>query len=63
MRDVSTVVADEGISMSQVKVDVNRNEATFDLILNVDNIGQLSRVLTRVETLPNVLEARRVRPG
>jgi guanosine-3',5'-bis(diphosphate) 3'-pyrophosphohydrolase len=63
MRDVSTVIADEGISMSQVKVDVDRNEATFDLILNVDNIGQLSRVLTRVESLPNILEARRVRPG
>lgn len=63
MRDVSTVIADEAISMSQVKVDVDRNEATFDLILNVDNIGQLSRVLTRIETLPNVLEARRVRPG
>ena len=63
MRDVSTVIADEGISMSQVKVDVDRNEATFDLMLNVDNIGQLSRVLTRVENLPNVLEARRVRPG
>ncbi len=63
MRDVSTVIADEGISMSQVKVDVDRNEATFDLTLNVDDIGQLSRVLTRVESLPNVLEARRVRPG
>ncbi len=63
MRDVSTLIADEGVSMSQVKVEVDRNEATFDLVLNVDNIAQLSRVLTRVETLPNVLEARRVRPG
>lgn len=63
MRDVSTVIAEEGISMSQVKVDVDQNEATFDLILNVDDIGQLSRVLTRVESLPNVMEARRVRPG
>ncbi|UYN89474.1 MAG: bifunctional (p)ppGpp synthetase/guanosine-3',5'-bis(diphosphate) 3'-pyrophosphohydrolase [Anaerolineales bacterium] len=63
MRDVSTLIADEGVSMSQVKVDVDRNQATFDLVLNVDNIAQLSRVLTRVETLPNVLEARRVRPG
>ncbi|MBX3004613.1 MAG: bifunctional (p)ppGpp synthetase/guanosine-3',5'-bis(diphosphate) 3'-pyrophosphohydrolase [Anaerolineales bacterium] len=63
MRDVSTLIADEGVSMSQVKVDVDRNEATFDLVLNVDNIAQLSRVLTRIETLPNVLEARRVRPG
>jgi GTP pyrophosphokinase len=57
------VISEEGISMSQVKVEVDRNEATFDLTLNVDNIGQLSRVLTRVESLPNVLEARRVRPG
>ncbi|MCW5878089.1 MAG: bifunctional (p)ppGpp synthetase/guanosine-3',5'-bis(diphosphate) 3'-pyrophosphohydrolase [Anaerolineales bacterium] len=64
MRDVSTVIADEGISMSQVKVEVSqRNEATFDLILNVDDIGQLSRVLSRVEALPNIMEARRVRPG
>ncbi|MBX3049346.1 MAG: bifunctional (p)ppGpp synthetase/guanosine-3',5'-bis(diphosphate) 3'-pyrophosphohydrolase [Anaerolineales bacterium] len=64
MRDVSTVIADEGISMSQVKVEVSqRNEATFDLILNVDNISQLSRVLSRVEALPNIMEARRVRPG
>ena len=63
MRDVSTVIADEGISMSQVKVDVDHNKAKFDLILNVGDIGQLSRVLTRVESLPNVLEARRVRPG
>ncbi len=63
MRDVSTVIADEGISMTQVKVDVQKNEATFDLVLNVDNIAHLSRVLARVESLPNVLEARRVRPG
>lgn len=64
MRDVSTVIAEEGISMSQVKVDVDyQNEATFDLIMNVDDISQLSRVLTRVESLPNVMEARRVRPG
>jgi GTP pyrophosphokinase len=63
MRDVSTVIADEGISMTQVKVDVQRNQANFDLVLNVDNIAHLSRVLARIESLPNVLEARRVRPG
>ena len=46
------------------KVDVDhQNAATFDLIMNVDDISQLSRVLTRVESLPNVMEARRVRPG
>jgi guanosine-3',5'-bis(diphosphate) 3'-pyrophosphohydrolase len=64
MRDVSNVVTEEGISMSQVKVDVDQhNEAVFDLTLNVGDVEQLSRVLTRMESLPNVVEARRVRPG
>ncbi|KAA3647789.1 MAG: bifunctional (p)ppGpp synthetase/guanosine-3',5'-bis(diphosphate) 3'-pyrophosphohydrolase [Chloroflexi bacterium] len=63
LRDVSTVIAEEGINMSQVKVDVNQNQAIFDLILNVGDIEQLSRVLTKVEKLPNVMEARRVKPG
>ena len=63
LRDVSTVIAEESISMSQVKVDVDANEATFDLVLNVSDIEELSRVLTRIESLRNVMEARRVRPG
>lgn len=64
MRDVSTVIAEEKISMSHVTVNVDGdNEATFDIVLNVDNIGHLSRVLTRIESLPNVMDARRVRPG
>jgi GTP pyrophosphokinase len=63
MKDVSTVIADEGINMRQVKVDVNRNLAVFDMILEVDDIAQLSRVLTRLENLANVMEARRVPAG
>jgi GTP pyrophosphokinase len=64
MRDVSTLIAEEKISMSQVNVNVDgANEATFDLTLNVDDIGHLSRVLTRLESLPNVINARRVNPG
>jgi GTP pyrophosphokinase len=63
MRDVSTVIAEEDISMSSVSVNVQQNQAVFDLILNVDDIAQLSRVLSRVENLPNVLQARRVKPG
>ncbi len=63
MRDVSTVIAEEGINLSQVKVDVNHNQAIFDMTLEVGDIGQLSRVLTVLENLPNVMEARRVKPG
>jgi GTP pyrophosphokinase len=63
LKDVSTLIADEGINMTEVKVDVSRNLATFDLTLEVHDIGELSRVLDRLENLPNVMEAQRVRPG
>ena len=63
MRDVSTVIAEESVNMRQVKVDVKKNKAVFDLIIEVNNINQLSRVLTLLENLPNVMEARRVNPG
>ncbi len=63
MKDVSSLISDEGVNMPKVKVEVNRNLAVFDLILEVRDIVQLSRVLDRLENLDNVLEAQRVRPG
>jgi guanosine-3',5'-bis(diphosphate) 3'-pyrophosphohydrolase len=63
MKDVSTLISDEGINMPSVKVDTHDNLAVFDLVLEVRDIGHLSRVLDRLENLPNVTEALRVRPG
>jgi GTP pyrophosphokinase len=63
MRDVSTVISEEGINMRQVQVDVSNNLAEFDMILEVEDISELSKVLTRIENLPNVMESRRVKPG
>lgn len=63
MRDVSTLIADEGVNMPKVKVETTRNMAIFDLVLEVRDILQLSRLLDRLENLPNVMEARRVHPG
>jgi len=63
MRDVSTLVANEGINMSSVNVSTKNSLAMFDLVLQVTDIEQLSRILNRLEALPNVLEARRFRPG
>ncbi|MFP3855345.1 MAG: RelA/SpoT family protein [Anaerolineales bacterium] len=63
MRDVSTLVSEEGISMSSVHVSTNNSLAMFDMVMEVANISELSRVLNRLEALPNVLEARRVSPG
>jgi guanosine-3',5'-bis(diphosphate) 3'-pyrophosphohydrolase len=65
MRDVSTIIAEEDINMAKVDVDVDKkkNHAIFDLILEVRDLAHLSKVLDRIENLPNVMEAQRVRPG
>jgi len=63
MRDVSTLIAEEGINMGKVSVEINNNLAIFDMVLEVRDLAQLSKVLDRLENLANVLEAQRVRPG
>ncbi len=63
MKDVSTLITDEGINMSSINVETSHNLAIFDLTLEVHDIAELSRVLDRLENLPNVTEAKRVRPG
>jgi GTP pyrophosphokinase len=64
LRDISTLLAEEDVTLSKVRVDVNRsNLAVFDLLLQVRDIEHLSRILDRLERLSNVIEARRVRPG
>jgi GTP pyrophosphokinase len=63
MKDISTLISDEGLNMTDIKVNVNRNLAVLDLVLEVPDIAKLSRVLDRLENLPNVMEARRIQPG
>ncbi|MBK5107572.1 MAG: bifunctional (p)ppGpp synthetase/guanosine-3',5'-bis(diphosphate) 3'-pyrophosphohydrolase [Anaerolineales bacterium] len=63
MRDVSTLIAEEDINMGKVSVDINNNLAIFDMVLEVRDLAQLSKVLDRLENLANVLEAHRVKPG
>ena len=64
MKDVWNMITEEGINITKINVDVDRvNNAVFDLILEVRDIVQLSRILDRLENIPNVMEAKRVRPG
>jgi GTP pyrophosphokinase len=64
LRDVSTIVADEKVSMSRVSIpDVKRNMANIMLTLQVADLVQLARILSRIEQLPSVLDVRRWKPG
>lgn len=63
MGDISNVLAEENINIRDVNLKFSHHLALLNLILEVGDIAQLSRVLTRIENLPNVTEAQRVRPG
>ncbi|MCE1253894.1 MAG: TGS domain-containing protein, partial [Anaerolineae bacterium] len=63
MSDISTVLKDENVNVIDISLKVSQNFATFFLVLEVGDINQLSRVLTRIETLPNVMETHRIKPG
>ncbi len=61
LRDIAAVVADESISMSSANIVTHKKDhrATMMVTLEIADIDQLSRVLTRIERLPNVVAARR----
>jgi GTP pyrophosphokinase len=63
MGDISTILNEESVNILDVALKVSHHLAALNLVLEVGDIAQLSRVLTRIENLPNVTEAQRIRPG
>jgi GTP pyrophosphokinase len=60
LRDIATIVADEGISMSAVQSSVHGdNTATIQATLQINSIEQLRDVLSKLESIRDVLEVRR----
>jgi len=63
MADISNIINDEGVSLIDMSMKMNQHLAVIKLVLGVKGISQLSRILTKLESLPNVFEAKRRRPG
>jgi len=63
MGDISNVISDESINLIDMSLKMNQHLAVIKIVLGVQGISQLSRVLTKLENLPNVFEAKRQRPG
>jgi guanosine-3',5'-bis(diphosphate) 3'-pyrophosphohydrolase len=59
LRDISTVIADEKVSMSKVGVTTRQNIATIQVTMEIANVQQLTRILSKMERIQNVIEARR----
>jgi GTP pyrophosphokinase len=63
MGDITTLLNGESVNIVDVQVGISKNLADLRLVIEVRDIAQLSRMLVRIENLPNVLEAQRVRAG
>jgi len=59
LSEISNIIGAEDINISAVKQDTRKNLATIYITIEVNSMAQLSRVLTKIERLPNVIEARR----
>jgi GTP diphosphokinase / guanosine-3',5'-bis(diphosphate) 3'-diphosphatase len=61
--DITGIISSEGVNLLNIGVKVAHNYASIQMVIEVHDISQLSRVLTRIENLPNVMEAHRIKPG
>lgn len=59
LKDVSTVVSDEKVNMSNVTVVAAGGIATLRLILEITDMSKLVRILTRLGSIMSVVEVRR----
>ncbi|MGH2522088.1 MAG: RelA/SpoT family protein [Anaerolineales bacterium] len=62
-RDVATVVSEEHINMRSFNATTKNSVATIEATMEIADVEVLSRVLARIEQLPNVIEARRWKAG
>ena len=58
LRDITTVLANDKLNVSAVNTYSNKDThtASMSLIFEIPDIDTLSRVLARIQQLPNVIE-------
>lgn len=60
-RDVANLLSDENVHINALEARSNRrdNSAVMELLIEVKGLDQLSRILNRLSTLPNVISVNR----
>ncbi len=59
MKDITTIIADEKVSISKLNVQQRQEIATIHLQLDIRNNDQLRRILSKIGLIQSVSEARR----
>ncbi len=63
MGDISSILTNENVNLVDINLKLNHNLAVINVVLEVGDIVQLSRILSRIENLQNVMEVHRFRGG
>lgn len=65
LRDVTSVLANERVNVIAVNTTSNQGEntASMQLTVEVESLERFARVMAKLEQLPNVISAKRVRAG
>ncbi|MDH3805156.1 MAG: ACT domain-containing protein, partial [Gammaproteobacteria bacterium] len=61
LRDISTVLADEGASVTALtsRTDKKSMQTIMDISVEISDLPTLSTAITRLEKIPNVVSVRR----
>ena len=59
LREISTIIADQKVNITSVDVSTRQHIATLNLQLEIASNQQLTRILSKLEMVPSVVEARR----
>jgi GTP pyrophosphokinase len=60
LHDISGIISREGVNILNVGVSKQANPVTLSFTLEITDIAQLSRLLARIDKVPNVIEAERL---
>ncbi len=63
LRDISSIIADEKVNLSSVSISTTQDIATFHLTMEITHNQQLTRLLSKIERIPSVVEAYRCNPS
>ncbi|WP_028294772.1 GTP diphosphokinase [Oceanobacter kriegii] len=65
LRDVSAILANERVNVIGVNTQSNQGEntASMQLTVEVESLENLGRLMQKIEQLPNIMSARRIRAG
>jgi GTP pyrophosphokinase len=59
IRDITTVIGDERVNISDLRVTTRGDIATIHIVLQIGNNRQLARILAKIEGIGSVVEAYR----